>query len=88
MRFACAWVEQVNAFNSVGAAVAPVVVGHFILTGSAKSLIPGGAVIPLLFGWAADKLGFSYAFIVPMLCYLYVSYYGISGCKPRRRVPP
>jgi MFS transporter, FHS family, L-fucose permease len=47
----------------------------------------GGAVIPLLFGWAADKLGFQYAFIVPMLCYLYVSYYGISGCKPRRRVP-
>lgn len=46
----------------------------------------GGAVIPLLFGWAADKLGFSYAFIVPILCYLYVSYYGISGCKPRRSV--
>lgn len=47
----------------------------------------GGAVVPLIFGWAADKLGFSYAFIVPMLCYLYVSYYGISGCKPRRSVP-
>ena len=47
----------------------------------------GGAVIPLLFGWAADKLGFSYAFIVPILCYLYISYYGIAGFKPRRRVP-
>jgi MFS transporter, FHS family, L-fucose permease len=46
----------------------------------------GGAVIPLLFGWAADKLGFQYAFIVPILCYLYVSYYGLSGCKPRRSV--
>ena len=46
----------------------------------------GGAAIPLLFGWAADKLGFSYAVIVPILCYLYVSYYGISGYKPRRRV--
>lgn len=46
----------------------------------------GGAVIPLLFGWAADKLGFSYAFIVPILCYLYISYYGISGYKPRRSV--
>jgi MFS transporter, FHS family, L-fucose permease len=47
----------------------------------------GGAVIPLLFGWAADKLGFSYAFIVPILCYLYISYYGIAGYKPRRTVP-
>ncbi|HEX8711092.1 MAG TPA: sugar MFS transporter [Terracidiphilus sp.] len=47
----------------------------------------GGAVIPLLFGWAADKLGFGYAFIVPILCYLYISYYGIAGFKPRRRVP-
>jgi FHS family L-fucose permease-like MFS transporter len=47
----------------------------------------GGAVIPLLFGWAADKLGFGYAFIVPILCYLYISYYGIAGFKPRRSVP-
>jgi FHS family L-fucose permease-like MFS transporter len=46
----------------------------------------GGAVIPLLFGWAADKFGFSLAFIVPMLCYLYISYYGAYGYKPRRRV--
>jgi FHS family L-fucose permease-like MFS transporter len=46
----------------------------------------GGAVIPLLFGWAADKLGFNLAFIVPILCYLFISYYGISGYKPRRGV--
>ncbi|HUA99695.1 MAG TPA: sugar MFS transporter [Terracidiphilus sp.] len=46
----------------------------------------GGAVIPLLFGAAADRFGFQYAFIVIILCYLYVSYYGLSGCKPRRRV--
>lgn len=45
----------------------------------------GGAVIPLLFGWAADKLGFSLAFIVPIVCYLYISYYGIRGYRPRRR---
>ena len=35
VQFACAWVEQRNAFNSVGAAIAPVVVVHFILTNSA-----------------------------------------------------
>jgi len=46
----------------------------------------GGAVIPLLFGAAADKFGFQYAFLVPIVCYLYVSYYGLSGCKPRRSV--
>ena len=44
----------------------------------------GGAVIPFLLGALADKVGIQYAFIIPIVCYLYVSYYGLSGCKPRR----
>jgi len=46
----------------------------------------GGAVIPFLLGALADKVGVQYAFIVPILCYLYVSYYGLWGCIPRRKV--
>jgi FHS family L-fucose permease-like MFS transporter len=46
----------------------------------------GGAVVPCLLGVLADKVGIQFAFIVPILCYLYVSYYGLLGCVPRRRV--
>ncbi|MGA9061753.1 MAG: sugar MFS transporter [Terracidiphilus sp.] len=44
----------------------------------------GGAVIPPLFGLLADKIGIQYAFVLPIICYLYVVYYGLSGCKPTR----
>jgi len=44
----------------------------------------GGAIIPPLFGMLADKVGIQYAFIIPIIGYLYVAYYGLSGCKPRR----
>ncbi|MGA2806549.1 MAG: sugar MFS transporter [Terracidiphilus sp.] len=44
----------------------------------------GGAVIPLLFGSLADKIGIQYAFIVPIVAYLYIAYYGLSGHKPTR----
>ncbi len=46
----------------------------------------GGAVIPLLFGALSDKIGIQYAFIVPIIGYLFVAYYGLSGYKPRRAV--
>jgi FHS family L-fucose permease-like MFS transporter len=46
----------------------------------------GGAVIPLLFGTLADKVGIQYAFILPIICYLYVAYYGLWGYKPTRAV--
>ena len=43
----------------------------------------GGAVIPPIYGALADKVGIQYAFIVPILCYLYVAYFGLSGHKQR-----
>lgn len=46
----------------------------------------GGAVIPLLFGVLADSYGYQHAFLLPMICYLYVAYYGLSGCKPSRNI--
>ncbi len=46
----------------------------------------GGAVIPLLFGALADKVGIQYAFILPIICYMYVAYYGLLGYKPARAV--
>jgi len=46
----------------------------------------GGAVIPPIYGALADKVGIQYAFIVPIFCYLYVAYFGLSGYKPTSAV--
>jgi MFS transporter, FHS family, L-fucose permease len=45
----------------------------------------GGAIIPPLFGALADRIGIQYAFVVPIIAYLYVAYYGLSGFKPSRK---
>ena len=57
------------------------------LTGSGSGLlnmaIVGGAIVPLLVGAAmADRVGLHHAFIVPVICYLYILFYGLSGSKP------
>lgn len=43
--------------------------------------IVGGAIIPLLQGMLADISSLQVAFIIPLLCYLYIAYYGIAGSK-------
>lgn len=57
------------------------------LTGEGSGLliaaIVGGAVIPLAQGRIADSsIGVHHAFILPVLCYLYIVYYGFKGSKP------
>jgi FHS family L-fucose permease-like MFS transporter len=44
----------------------------------------GGAVVPLLMGVLADKIGIQYAFVLPIVCYIYVAFYGFSGYKPQK----
>nr|WP_268407578.1 sugar MFS transporter [Alteromonas sp. a30] len=46
--------------------------------------IVGGAIVPLAQGMLADSLGLQPAFIIPVLCYLYILYYGLSGYTPSR----
>ncbi len=38
--------------------------------------IVGGAIVPLLQGVFADQIGIQHALFVPVLCYLYIAYYG------------
>ncbi|AMK78487.1 MULTISPECIES: L-fucose:H+ symporter permease [Methylomonas] len=38
--------------------------------------IVGGAILPLLQGAFADRIGIQHAFFIPLLCYLYIAYYG------------
>jgi len=44
--------------------------------------IVGGAIIPVIQGFIADNIGIHHAFILPVLCYLFIVYYGIKGHKP------
>jgi FHS family L-fucose permease-like MFS transporter len=38
--------------------------------------IVGGAVVPPLFGLVADRAGFALAFLLPVICYGYIAFYG------------
>jgi MFS transporter, FHS family, L-fucose permease len=57
------------------------------LTGKASSLlvmaIVGGALIPVLQGVLADHIGLQHAFFLPLICYAYIVFYGVSGSKVR-----
>jgi FHS family L-fucose permease-like MFS transporter len=44
--------------------------------------IVGGAIIPELQGVLADRVGIQRAFILPVLCYLYILYYAFRGSRP------
>ena len=44
--------------------------------------IVGGAVVPLLQGVMADVFGIQMAFILPVLCYCYIVFYGVKGSQP------
>jgi FHS family L-fucose permease-like MFS transporter len=44
--------------------------------------IVGGALIPVLQGALADRFGIHHAFVLPVLCYLYILYYALRGSKP------
>ena len=61
------------------------------LTSKASSLlvmaIVGGAVIPLGMGWLADRFGLQYAFLLPLLCYVYIMFYARQGSRVRNGLP-
>src|SRR6516162_8451468 len=56
------------------------------LTGSGSGIltmaIVGGAILPVIQGVIADRVGLHHAFFVPVICYLYILFYGLSGPKP------
>jgi len=53
-------------------------------SGLIMTAVVGGAVVPPLIGLMADKAGIQASFIIPVICYLYIAYYGIRGSKPTR----
>ena len=56
------------------------------LSGSGSGLlnmaIVGGAILPVIQGVIADYVGIHHAFVLPVICYLYILFYALSGSKP------
>jgi FHS family L-fucose permease-like MFS transporter len=56
------------------------------LSGSGSGLlnmaIVGGAILPVIQGVIADRVGIHHAFVLPVICYLYILFYALSGSKP------
>jgi FHS family L-fucose permease-like MFS transporter len=56
------------------------------LTGSGSGIltmsIVGGAILPVMQGAIADRIGLHHAFLLPVLCYVYILFYALSGSKP------
>jgi FHS family L-fucose permease-like MFS transporter len=44
--------------------------------------IIGGAFFPAIMGRISDASSIQRAFIVPLLCYVFILYFGLSGYKP------
>jgi MFS transporter, FHS family, L-fucose permease len=51
-------------------------------SGILNMAIVGGAILPLIQGVIADRIGIQHAFFVPVICYLYIVFYGVSGSRP------
>jgi FHS family L-fucose permease-like MFS transporter len=44
--------------------------------------IVGGAIVPLIQGAIADHSGIHHAFLLPVICYLYILFFAIKGSTP------
>jgi len=56
------------------------------LTGNGSGIlnmaIVGGAILPVLQGVIADTFGIHHGFWLPVICYLYIMFYALSGSRP------
>ena len=55
------------------------------LSGSGSGLlnmaIVGGAILPVIQGVIADRVGIHHAFVLPVICYIYILFYALRGSK-------
>jgi fucose permease len=48
--------------------------------------IGGGAILPVIQSLLADKIDLQVSFVLPLLCYLYIAYFGVYGSTPRSNI--
>jgi FHS family L-fucose permease-like MFS transporter len=56
------------------------------LTGNGSGIlnmaIVGGAILPVMQGAIADRVGLHHAFVLPVICYVYILFYALRGSRP------
>lgn len=52
-------------------------------SGVLSTAISGGAVIVVIQGWLIDSSSWATAFLIPVICYLYIIFYGVHGYKSK-----
>ncbi|KFZ38769.1 major facilitator transporter [Shewanella mangrovi] len=59
--------------------------GHHTSQGSGIlcQAIVGGAIVPVITGKLADAFGLHAALALPIICYVYIAWYGLQGYKPK-----
>lgn len=60
--------------------------GTFVKTGASLLVMGlcGNAIMPLIYGWLADRSGLQFAYIVLLPCYLYLIFYAFTGYNLKR----
>jgi FHS family L-fucose permease-like MFS transporter len=51
-------------------------------------MVVGGAVIPEIQGFLADKFGYQSSFAIVLLCYLYILFFALKGHRNLNAVAP
>jgi FHS family L-fucose permease-like MFS transporter len=44
-------------------------------------MVAGGAVCPIFMGWIADVTNMAVGFIVPLVCFIFIFFFGLTGYK-------
>ena len=52
-------------------------------SGLIMTAVVGGAIVPLALGAVADRFGIQHSFVIPLVCYLFIAYYGFIGSRLR-----
>jgi FHS family L-fucose permease-like MFS transporter len=55
-------------------------------SGIITTMIVGGAIVPVLFGWLVDHASYQVSLILAVFCYLFIAFYGLVGSKPTQTV--
>jgi MFS transporter, FHS family, L-fucose permease len=53
-------------------------------SGLIMTAIVGGALIPVFIGWISDHSTYGLSLLIPVVCYLYIAWYGLWGSRPVR----
>lgn len=55
-------------------------------SGLMMTAVVGGAIVPYMIGKLADYTSIQHAFVIPAICYIFITYYGFVGHKPSRTI--